>query len=62
MVPDTNNYTKLFGLWKGKGNKLDLNKTEMQIGGIKGSNRHPAHNVHQREKIHVRLHNVVPLK
>ena len=25
MVPDTYDYTKLFGLWKGKGNKLDLN-------------------------------------
>ena len=27
MVPDTYDYTKLFGLWKGKGNKLDLNMT-----------------------------------
>ena len=27
MVPDTYDYTKLFGLWKGKGNKLDLNIT-----------------------------------
>ena len=25
MVPDTYDYTKLFGLWKGKGSKLDLN-------------------------------------
>ena len=27
MVPDTCDYTKLFGLGKGKGNKLDLNMT-----------------------------------
>ena len=27
MVPDTYDYTKLFGLWKGKGRKLDLNMT-----------------------------------
>ena len=27
LVPDTYDYTKLFGLWKGKGNKLDLNMT-----------------------------------
>ena len=27
MVPDTYDYTNLFGLWKGKGNKLDLNMT-----------------------------------
>ena len=27
MVPDTYDYTKLFGLWKGKGSKLDLNMT-----------------------------------
>ena len=27
MVPDTYDYTKLFGLWKGKCNKLDLNMT-----------------------------------
>ena len=27
MVPDTYDYTKLFGIWKGKGNKLDLNMT-----------------------------------
>ena len=27
MVPETYDYTKLFGLWKGKGNKLDLNMT-----------------------------------
>ena len=27
MVPDTYDYTKLFGLWKGKGIKLDLNMT-----------------------------------
>ena len=27
MVPDTYDYTKLFGLWKGKGSKLDLNIT-----------------------------------
>ena len=27
LVPDTYNYTKLFGLWKGKGSKLDLNMT-----------------------------------
>ena len=26
-VPDKYDYTKLFGLWKGKGNKLDLNMT-----------------------------------
>ena len=32
MVPDTYDYTKLFGLWKGKGNKLDLNMT-MYIHG-----------------------------
>ena len=25
LVPDTYDYTKLFGLWKGKGSKLDLN-------------------------------------
>ena len=25
LVPDTYDYTKLFGLWKGKGNKLYLN-------------------------------------
>ena len=24
LVPDTYDYTKLFGLWKGKGSKLDL--------------------------------------
>ena len=24
MVPDTSDYTQLFGLWNGKGNKLDL--------------------------------------
>ena len=27
LVPDTYDYTKLFGLWKGKGSKLDLNMT-----------------------------------
>ena len=27
MVPDTYDYTKLVGLWKGKGSKLDLNMT-----------------------------------
>ena len=27
MVPDTHDYTKLFGLCKGKGSKLDLNMT-----------------------------------
>ena len=27
MVPDTYDYTKLFGLYKGKGSKLDLNMT-----------------------------------
>ena len=27
LVPDTYDYTKLFRLWKGKGNKLDLNMT-----------------------------------
>ena len=27
LVPDTYHYTKLFGLWKGKGSKLDLNMT-----------------------------------
>ena len=27
LVPDTYDYTTLFGLWKGKGNKLDLNMT-----------------------------------
>ena len=27
MVPNTYNYRKLFGLWKGKGSKLDLNMT-----------------------------------
>ena len=27
MVPDTHDYTKLFGIWKGKGSKLDLNMT-----------------------------------
>ena len=27
IVPDTYDDTKLFGLWKGKGNKLDLNMT-----------------------------------
>ena len=27
FVPDTYDYTNLFGLWKGKGNKLDLNMT-----------------------------------
>ena len=27
MVPNTYNYTKVFGLWKGKGSKLDLNVT-----------------------------------
>ena len=25
MVPERYDYTKLFGLWKGKGSKLDLN-------------------------------------
>ena len=25
QVPDTYNYTKLLGLWKGKGSELDLN-------------------------------------
>ena len=25
QVPDTYNYTQLFGLWKGKGSELDLN-------------------------------------
>ena len=25
MVPETYDYTKLFGLWKGRGAKLDLN-------------------------------------
>ena len=25
LVPETYNYTKLFGLWKGKGSELDLN-------------------------------------
>ena len=28
MVPETYDYTKLFGLWKGNGNKLDLNMTK----------------------------------
>ena len=27
MVPDSYDCTKLFGLWKGKGSKLDLNMT-----------------------------------
>ena len=27
MVPDTYDYTKLFSLWKGKGNKLERNMT-----------------------------------
>ena len=27
LVPDKYDYTKLFGLWKGKGSKLDLNMT-----------------------------------
>ena len=27
MVPDTNDYANNFGLWKGKGSKLDLNMT-----------------------------------
>ena len=27
LVPDTYDYTTLFGLWKGKGSKLDLNMT-----------------------------------
>ena len=27
MVPDTYDHTKLFGLWKSKGSKLDLNMT-----------------------------------
>ena len=27
MVPDTYDYIKLFGLWKGKGSKQDLNMT-----------------------------------
>ena len=27
MVPDTYDYTTLFGLWKGKGSKLDLYMT-----------------------------------
>ena len=27
MVPDIYDYTKLFGLWKGKGSKLDQNMT-----------------------------------
>ena len=27
IVPDPYDYTKLFGLWKGKGSKLDLNIT-----------------------------------
>ena len=27
LVPDTYGYTTLFGLWKGKGSKLDLNMT-----------------------------------
>ena len=27
MVPYKHEYTKLIGLWKGKGNKLDLNRT-----------------------------------
>ena len=27
MLPDTYDYTKLFGLWKGKGSKLNLNMT-----------------------------------
>ena len=25
QLPDTYNYTQLFGLWKGKGSELDLN-------------------------------------
>ena len=27
MVPDTYDYTKLFGLWRGMGSELDLNMT-----------------------------------
>ena len=27
LVPETYDYTKLFGLWKGKGSKLVLNMT-----------------------------------
>ena len=27
LVPDTFDYMTLFGLWKGKGSKLDLNMT-----------------------------------
>ena len=39
LVPETYNYTKLFGLWKGKGSKLDLSmeRTGMQNArGISG--------------------------
>ena len=32
MVPDTYDYTKLFGLWKGKGNKLGLNMMRYILG------------------------------
>ena len=32
MVPDTYDYTKLFGLWNGKGNKLYLNMTRYVNG------------------------------
>ena len=32
MVPDTPDYTKLFCLWKGKGNKLYLNMTRYMHG------------------------------
>ena len=32
MVPDTYNHTKLFGLWKCKGSKLDLNMMRYMHG------------------------------
>ena len=37
MVPNTYDYTKLFGLWRGKGGKLDLNMTRYIQSGIQNS-------------------------
>ena len=37
MLPDTYDYTKLFGLWKGKGSKLDI---KMSIFGTRDVSRY----------------------
>ena len=46
LVPDTYNYTKLFGLWKQKGSELDLNMMRMVLKTPRSSRMQPHINKH----------------